>query len=206
MKIDASFCREKQLVLKLKLTNWSNTTINGLKIKFRENYFGININQDCLAHITLVPGDTQEVKVETQVNSNSDHTKIPNERPPYYLETCLASSLDIFFFSIPILFCVLFTELGSISKEDFLSGWKGINTTNDMCATFSNLHPKFRNPYQVEKRFNENNIFLVHKNENEGQSKCFFINISSIVLLFLYYKSATMLDKYLSKSRSKRNS
>ena len=58
-----------------------------------------------------------------------------------------------------------------ISKNDYLESWKNIATTNDMCSVLNNVHPNLRNAYNIEQKFKIYNIHLIHKGENEQQSK-----------------------------------
>lgn len=134
----------------------------------------MSLDINSLRTLSINPGSTSEIKVSIEANINPDYTKLPNERPPIYIETGIASSLDEYFFSIPLLFCVLFVQnQNSLSKEEFLSGWKSIVTTNDMCVSFNNLNPRYRGAYAIEQRFKDNNLSIVHKTENNGQSKLF---------------------------------
>ena len=158
LRVEGSFCRESRLILKLRFTNFTNQNVNNFKIQFNKKYFGLSVEINSLQTLSISPGSTSEVKIPIEPNINSDYTKLPNERPPIYIETGIAASLDEYFFSIPLLFCVLFVQSPNyLSKEEFLSGWKSIVTTNDMCVSFNNLNPRYKGAYAIEQRFKENN-------------------------------------------------
>lgn len=171
--------------------------MNNFKIQFNKNYFGLSVEINSLQTLSISPGSTSEVKIPIEPNINSDYTKLPNERPPIYIETGIAASLDEYFFSIPLLFCVLFVQSPNyLSKEEFLSGWKSIVTTNDMCVSFNNLNPRYKGAYAIEQRFKENNLNIVHKTENSGQSKIFknISNFSTTLLLCIHFESAAQFN------------
>ena len=158
------------------MTNFTNEAISSFKIQFNKNYFGISINSKSIFSIVISPNSTNEVKIPIEFNVNSDFTKTPSEKPPMFIETAISCSLDEFYFNIPMLFSTLFLPMTDhISKEDYLNNWKNIVTTNDMCCTINNVHPNLKSSNYMEKKFKENNIYLIHKSEKDSSQGKFLI-------------------------------
>lgn len=139
-------------------------------MQLNRNYFGLALNTENLNYISVNPNSTADAKIPVLSSVNSDFSKIPPESPLLLVEAAIACSLDEYYFNIPILFSVLFEqETMHISKEEYLTTWKKITTTSDMCLSMTNLNPKFQNVPAVLERLEANNIYLIHKIENESQ-------------------------------------
>lgn len=129
-----------------------------------------------LSDILLYPHTSTEVSLEVDVNNSSELTKIPNDTPPLLIETAIANNIDEFYFNIPLLLCVLFTNVKyPISKDDYLGNWKRITTTSDMSSSLNNIANSLRNSFNLENKLLNYNIYLIHKGEVEKQGK-FIIN------------------------------
>lgn len=61
--------------------------------------------------------------------------------------------------------------MNNIDKDEYLKIWKNKETTNNMCATLNNIHYKFKDSDGIIKRLNDNNINLIHSDQNQGKSK-----------------------------------
>lgn len=184
----------------------SISEIRDLKIQFNKNYFGLSVDSSIISNLVIYPNQSTEVKIPVEHNILPDYTKIPESRPPIYIETALASSLDEFYFNIPLLFCVLFVNVKSqISKEDYLSNWKNITTTNDMCSSMNNVHSTLRNAYNLEKKFKNYNIYLIHKGENEKQIQLFFysqVSNGQLALMCVYLSESNPEINIVAKCES----
>lgn len=179
-----------KLFLKLRLQNFTNREIDNFKIQFNKNYFGLFVDPNSISFAAVPPGGISELKVFVDCNVNSDFTKLPSDRPPLICETALRCSLDEFYFNIPILFCVLFNQLNDhISEDSYLAYWKKITTTNDMCSTINNVFPSYKNSINLENKFRNYSIYLIHKKEKDNQSQLFFyaeITNSQLALICVY--------------------
>lgn len=132
----------------------------------------------------VYPNQNSEVKIPVEHNILPDYTKQPNDKPPIFIETAMNNSLDEFYFNIPLLFCVLFVPVKQlISKEDYLNSWKGINTTNDMSSSLNNVFPTLRNPFNLENKLKNYNVYVIHKGENDKQGNI-TLYLFNILILF----------------------
>lgn len=74
--------------------------------------------------------------------------KLPTNPPPFVLQTAIRCSLDEFYFSIPLIFSVLFENNSyKLGKDEYNQLWQNIQTTSEMCMNLSNI--KFPNPEAV---------------------------------------------------------
>ena len=181
LKLDVAIQREglSAIVLCMKITNFTNNVIENFDLQLNRNYFGLTTNTLPLKNIAVYPSGSNLVKLPITANLSPDITKIPSNNPPLLIEAAIVCNLDEFYFSIPILFCVLFEPVTThLSKDEYLSTWKKIATTSDMCASLNNLNPLFQNIPAILRRFESNNIYLIHKIDNEDQG------ISNIIVNF----------------------
>ena len=147
--IEASVQRDNNLYLILNILNKSNVMLTNFEIQLNTNYYGINCMSNSLSNLTLASGKSTEIKIDLFSNVSCDLKKLPNTEP-YLLQAAIRCNLDEFFFKIPVIFCVLFeNEKLSLSMENFISIWQGIQTRNDMSCSIENLNPKYQNTNAV---------------------------------------------------------
>lgn len=174
LSIQSAFIKSNSnIYLKLKFTNFTNLIVNDFKIKFNKNNFGLTIDLNSLKSINLLQNSTEEVLVKVDIDTiNIDHNY--NEKPPIYIETAIISSLDEYYFTTPLLISILFEEGKDISKEEFLSYWKNIETTDNMYSTFDNLHIEYRSEETIKERLKASSINNIHSIINNDQVQLFF--------------------------------
>lgn len=160
----------------MKITNFTNTPVGNFQMQLNRNYFGLVLNTENLSYVSVNPNGSTEAKVPVMSGVNSDFSKIPPESPLLLVEAAISCSLDEYYFNIPVLFSVLFEqETMHISKEEYLTTWKKITTTSDMCLSMNNLHSRYQNVPAILERLEANNIYLIHKIENESQGNLVLI-------------------------------
>lgn len=172
------------------MQNFNDREIDSFKIQFNKNYFGLFVDTNSISFAAIPPGGITDLKIFVDCNVNSDFTKLPSDKPPLICEIGLKCSLDEYYFNVPILFCVLFIQSNNhLSEDNYLAFWKKITTTNDMCSTISNVYPTLKNSINLENKFKNYSIYLIHKKENNDQTQLFFyaeICNSQLALICVY--------------------
>ena len=91
---------------------------------------------------------SEERKLDVLISS-ADPTKIPDGNPPYLLQTAIGCSLDDFYFTLPVMLCVLFEfQSHKMSVEEYHRYWTTLQAPKDSNATIQNL--KFDNIQSVK--------------------------------------------------------
>ena len=95
-----------QCIIKFKITNHTVEIIKDFLFKLNVNYFGFTVDQGIPPNTVVAPGTT----VETQVLC-SPTVAIqgePPQKPPILIQCGLMTTLDLFFFELPVLAQILF--------------------------------------------------------------------------------------------------
>jgi hypothetical protein len=93
-----------------------------------------------LRGLRLLPGQSEEVNLEILTNVTPDLMKLPNYTPPFLLQTAVRCNLDEFYFTIPVIFSVLFEQNSlRMGNDEYNQIWQNIQTTPDMCISLSNI-------------------------------------------------------------------
>ena len=177
LEVESSIYRTNNgLILHIILNNKSSgININNLVIQFNKNYFGISIDPNCLNNINIQPGQSIEQFIPLLINQ-PDNSKIPQNNPPFTIQTGLRCNLNEYYFVIPIMFCVLFVpQINLISIEQYQNLFMKIQTT-DSGIQIDNL--KYQNINSIIERLKNNCIYLVNRNDNQnGDSQLYFYSI-----------------------------
>lgn len=185
LAIDAAIQRRGNLYLQMTIHNRSNQVLEDFDIQFNRNYFGLNITAGSLRGLKLQPNQSEDVNIEVITNITPDLMKLPNYNPPFLLQTAISCSLDEFYFTIPIIFSVLF-EANSfkIGKDEYNQIWSNIQTTSDMCINLNNIN--YPNPEAAIERLENNSINLIHRAQQDNGQRNIYFNIFIFFSYFIF--------------------
>jgi hypothetical protein len=177
LEVESSIYRTNNgLILHIIFNNKSSgININNLIIQFNKNYFGLYIDPNCLNNINIQPNQIIEKFIPITINQ-PDITKIPQNNPPFTIQTGLRCNLNEYYFVIPIMFCVLFIPQSNIiSIQQYQNLFMNIQN-NDSGIQIDNL--KYQNINSIIERLKNNCIYLVNRNDNQnGDSQLYFYSI-----------------------------
>ena len=150
LAIEASLQRENdKVVLYLNFINSSKWTVQDFEIQFNKNYFGLAADPNALRNISLAPG-TSEMRGVNIVLTSPDSTKVPSYDPPVLLQTAIRCNLDEYYFTVPIMFCTLFTpQIQKIDFSEYQSLWMNTQAPKDLYLSLNNLHQKYQSDSAV---------------------------------------------------------
>ena len=176
LEVESSIYRTNNgLILHIIFNNKSSgININNLIIQFNKNYFGIYIDPNCLNNINIQPNQIIEQFIPITINQ-PDITKIPQNNPPFTIQTGLRCNLNEYYFVIPIMFCVLFIPQSNIiSIQQYQNLFMNIQN-NDSGIQIDNL--KYQNINSIIERLKNNCIYLVNQNDNNGNIQLYLYSI-----------------------------
>ncbi len=150
LSIDAALQREDgNLTLYMTFTNKTNTQIQDFEIQFNKNFFGLSAYPNCLRGLILRPG-IQETKSIDVILNQPDSSKVPSYDPPVTLQTAIRCSLDEFYFTIPVMFSVLFEPISNhITLEEYQKLFINGQSPKDLFLTLNNVNTNFQNEISV---------------------------------------------------------
>ena len=176
LEVESSIYRTNNgLILHIIFNNKSSgININNLIIQFNKNYFGLYIDPNCLNNINIQPNQIIEKFIPITINQ-PDITKIPQNNPPFTIQTGLRCNLNEYYFVIPIMFCVLFIPQSNIiSIQQYQNLFMNIQN-NDSGIQIDNL--KYQNINSIIERLKNNCIYLVNQNDNNSNIQLYFYSI-----------------------------
>jgi len=176
LEVESSIYRTNNgLILHIIFNNKSSgININNLIIQFNKNYFGLYIDPNCLNNINIQPNQIIEKFIPITINQ-PDITKIPQNNPPFTIQTGLRCNLNEYYFVIPIMFCVLFIPQNNIiSIQQYQNLFINIQN-NDSGIQIDNL--KYQNINSIIERLKNNCIYLVNQNDNNGNIQLYLYSI-----------------------------
>ena len=176
LEVESSIYRTNNgLILHIIFNNKSSgININNLIIQFNKNYFGLYIDPNCLNNINIQPNQIIEKFIPITINQ-PDITKIPQNNPPFTIQTGLRCNLNEYYFVIPIMFCVLFIPQSNIiSIQQYQNLFMNIQN-NDSGIQIDNL--KYQNINSIIERLKNNCIYLVNQNDNNGNIQLYLYSI-----------------------------
>lgn len=158
-------------------------------IQFNKNSFGLAPDAP-LSMPTLPP----EGKHDTSLPLNNLGAVLKMD-PLSKLQVAVKNSIDVLYFSTDVPFHILFTEDGALSRSDYLSMWKDLDSVEEHVFTVSGISAgvdAFLN------RLEASNVFLVAKRKVESKDLCYmslkFVN-NVIVLLELAAEAGSPVAK-----------
>ena len=118
-----------QCLLQLKVTNHTNEPLRDFVFKMNTNHFGFTVDEGVPQGFVVGPGATAETSVLcTPVAANGQGPE--PTKPPILIQAGLLSSLDLFYFEVPVLAQVLFAETpsnGGMGATYIFDSWNSKN-------------------------------------------------------------------------------
>lgn len=166
LSIHALFHRDNQkLLLGMNIRNNTMVSVNNFSVMINSNSFGVSINSGNNIHLKdfFINSETSKNLILTLEIDNERNSKKPPESP-YTLEVCVRNNIDDFYFDVPLLINVLYTENGKMSNQAFVPFYKQNNPQKFTFTYENSLKDDITNEASIGKIFERNNIFEVAKN------------------------------------------
>lgn len=176
LQIEMAFQREgSEIILEGRFSNLSKTTMSDWAMQFNVNCFGMALSESLILP-DLNPGSSKNTKISITTAGQPD-----NSAPtvPILLQIAVKCSLDIFYFQTPCMYTVLLAENGKLSKEEFKNLWSN-STEGEFCHTISNMHNDYKSHEDVQKRLENNNVFLIAGRQNETGENVMYYSSKSV--------------------------
>ena len=121
---------KNELQMELQFTNQSGGPITGFDLMVNKNSFGVCPNGPCTQHGITYPAPfaTSEVQaLPLKIDKKNADVKAPPKHP-FLLQVALKSSLDIFYFSVPVYLHSLISREPNmkLTKDEFKKFWEMI--------------------------------------------------------------------------------
>jgi vesicle coat complex subunit len=190
--VEAAIQKEGEtMMLDMKITNKSNSSIGEFAVKFNKNPFKLSPVNPEIPIPTLAPGSSGQGRLELNFSGQIDP-----EPPgfPFKLQVALRTNLDIFMFFIPCSLSVIMVPTDAITIEKYqeLSG-------KYSATRFQNSLNTSLDPEKVKEKFKNNNINFIASRKNPAgiemvSYSCKLINGMDIILDTIYNTDQKVLQ------------
>ena len=175
LQVEMAFQRESsEIILEGRFTNHSSIVLSEWAMQFNVNCFGITLSEGLILP-DLNPGASKNTKISINTTAQTD-SSVPTV--PILLQIAVKCNLDIFYFQTPCMYTVLLAEAGKLSKEEFKTMWSN-STEGEFCHTIQVLHAAFRNAEDIQRRLENNNVFLIAGRVNENAENVMYYSSKS---------------------------
>lgn len=165
MQIAGAFTRAQgRLVLDLTFTNLTQAPMGNFVIQFDKNTFGLAPASIQIPTNMIGQGQSADAQVPIVatgvVNAN---------QPSNLIKIAVKNNLspDVFFFSAPVNFPVLFTEGGALERSAYLSMWKSIADANESTRDINLTGPSLDLDYLIRKLTSRNMFEIARRKVND---------------------------------------
>jgi len=167
MQVSGSFVRSNgQTCIDFTFTNNSGTPLNDFAIQFNKNSFGLAPAN--LAIQVIMPGQSFEVLLPVTTHPTMFPTPVTSPATNI-VQICIKNNTGKYYFQMNVPLHSIFTEAGSMSRDDYLNMWKNISE-----EFFKDLPPMNSNADAIQKKFQNHNVFYVARRNVQQQDFLYF--------------------------------
>jgi len=166
LQLSAAFSRrDNQTFMDLTFTNQTPSPMNSFAIQFNKNTFAITPMQQPSIQVVM-PG--QSVDSSITIGSHPSLANAPGSPISNLIQVAIKNNFGQFFFQMPINIQSLFTE-STISKEEWLSMWKGIQDEHFRDIQVST------DLETLQRKLQSNNIHYIARRNVQQQDFLYFV-------------------------------
>ena len=166
-----------QCLLQLKVTNHSSEPLRDFVFKMNTNHYGFTVDEGIPQGFMVGPGATAETSIlcsPIQANAQGPEPT----KPPILIQAGLLSSLDLFYFEVPVLAQVLFAESpqsGSMSANYIFDNWNSKNHPAGWSYEQPKMSTACNNPTNLQNRLKRNNVHFLRQSQTNMGVPCFYV-------------------------------
>ena len=170
LQVDMAFVKEGELVyMDLALTNHASETLTDFAVQFNVNYFGL-APTEAISLPALPP--TSQATLKVKITCGAGEVQAPST--PYMVQIAVKTSIGVFYFACPCMFSVLLSERGELTREEFKSAWK--NMQSEFSHSIQSVHLRYQTVESIQTRLQNNNVFFIagRRAEDSGEDVLYF--------------------------------